>query len=191
MSEGKFALGSLVLFAAWLFVGLPILVHPPDTEHLFGISAHGWIAVWTFALTVVTGVLAWVAWYQIGAARQEAAKNRTILACERYDTDPILDRCCQALARAKDSGDLTGNPRAYRVEIFTILNYLESIAIGVEGKFYEAAIVKSYMEPIFRGYIEEYIKSGLAQRADVLDDAKPGDYYQSVIALCNTWNAPK
>jgi hypothetical protein len=122
--------------------------------------------------------------------RDEAAKNRTILACERYDTDPVLDRCCQALARAKDSGDLTLNPQTYRVEIFTVLNYLESIAVGVDGKFYVEHIVKSYMEPIFRGYIKQYIDSGLAKRADTLDDAKEEDYYESVVALCKRWKSP-
>jgi hypothetical protein len=183
-------LGGLAVFALWLFVGLPLLVHPPETEYLFGLSAHGWIAFWTFALTVVTGVLAWVAWYQIGAAREEAEKNRTILACERYDTDSILDRCCQKLAAARDTGDLVASPKSYRVEIFTILNYLESIAIGVEGGFYVKDIVKSYMEPIFRGYVEEYIESGLVKKADILDDAKPEDYYEKVVALCKSWTEP-
>jgi hypothetical protein len=120
-SEGKFALGGLAVFALWLFVGLPLLVHPPETEYLFGLSAHGWIAFWTFALTIVTGVLAWVAWHQIGAARDEAKLNRTLAACDRYDLDPILDAASRRLHAARESGDLAKNPKSYRLELWTIL----------------------------------------------------------------------
>ena len=62
-------LAALTVFALWLFVGLPLLVHPPETEYLFGLSAHGWIAFWTFMLTVATGILVW--WLGIRSARPE------------------------------------------------------------------------------------------------------------------------
>lgn len=46
MTEGRLAIGFLILFAAWLFVGLPLLIYPPERSD--------WLVQWTFALFVAT-----------------------------------------------------------------------------------------------------------------------------------------
>jgi hypothetical protein len=128
-------------------------------------------------------VLAWVAWYQIGAARDEAKLNRTLAACDRYDLDPVLDARSRRLAEVRDAGDLQGKVKAYRLDIFSILNYLESIAIGIEQGLYDENLVREYMEPIFVGCVEEYISSGVLQALDYA----PTDFAKSA-ALCKKWS---
>jgi hypothetical protein len=78
LSEGKFALGGLALFAAGLFIGLPLLYHPPQADEFLGLGPHGWIAVGTFVLAIVTLFLGLVGLQQIRAARDDAKSNRTL-----------------------------------------------------------------------------------------------------------------
>jgi hypothetical protein len=136
----------------------------------------------TIGLILATGVLAWVAWYQIGAARDEAKLNRTLAACDRYDLDPVLDACSRRLAEVRNSGDLQNNVKAYRLDIFSVLNYLESIAIGIEQGLYDKKLVREYMEPIFVGCIEEYVTSGVLKPIGF----EPVDFSKSV-AICKEW----
>lgn len=121
---------------------------------------------WTAITGIATAILVAVAYVQISAARGEAQISRTLAACERYDLDPLLDQICRTLADARDDGSLEKDPRKYRIEIFSILNYLESIAIGVDRGLYDNSVVYDLMEPIMKGYVEEYLDTGLAQRAE-------------------------
>lgn len=187
MAEGKFVLGGLALLAVWLFFGLPLLYHPIEAAEFLGLGAEGWIAVATLLLVVVTTFVGGVGLYQISEARAEAARGRTIAACDRYDVDPVLDRCCLALAKGRKDGSLEEHPEDYRIEMFTVLNYLEGIAIGVEQGLYVDVIAKSYMEPIFKGYVDLYVVSGLSKRADPKKD-EVGSYVQ-LLKICNKWGS--
>lgn len=163
------------------------MYHPIETTGFLGLGPEAWIAVGTLLLVVVTTFVGSVGLCQISEARAEASRNRTIAACDRYDTDPILDRCCLALAKGRKDGSLETNPEDYRIEMFTILNYLEGIAIGVEGGLYVDAIAKSYMEPIFKGYVDLYVVSGLSKRADPKKD-EVGSYVK-LVETCNRWGS--
>jgi len=121
---------------------------------------------WTAITAIATVVLTLVAYFQISAAREEARINRTLAACDRYDLDPILDAVTRRLGKARDSGALKRNPRRHRHDIYSILNYLESIAIGVQRGLYSSAVVRDQMEPIYVGYVSEYLATGLVDRAE-------------------------
>jgi hypothetical protein len=157
-------------------------------QTFWGLNNTDWTAIMAIAtalLVAATFFVGGVAWYQISAAREESAKNRTIMACEKYDTDPILDRCCQVLKECKDNGTVETNPQACRLEMFSVLNYLEGIAIGVEDGFYVNEIARAYMHPIFKTYIKEYIDSGLADRAD---PSLVQDSYDRLVAVSKKWD---
>ena len=155
-----------------------------------GLTAEGWTAIFTGASVLVTLAVIALGVWQILSVRDEAKKNRTLSACERYDLDPVLDGSCRRLVQAKDSGDLEKNPRAYRVDIWSILNYLESLAIGIERDLYLEPIVKDYMSDIIAGYVDEYITGGLAHRAaegDVVGQVERD--YSGIIGLNRKWSA--
>jgi hypothetical protein len=142
---------------------------------------------------ILTLALVIFAVVQILSARREAKINRTLAACDRYDCDPMLDAVCRTLAKARESGDLSVNPQAYRIDLYCILNYLESIAIGVRSGLYHGGIVKDYMEPIFVGCIEEYITSGLVVRCAPtvpVAGGVVGDEYNRMRALVARWSRP-
>lgn len=189
MTEGRVALGALALLAIWLFIGLPLFYHPLEGREFLGLGPEAWTAVGTLLLVGVTTFVGGVGLYQINEARAEAARNRTITACDRYDTDPILDRCCLALVKARKDGLLEGKPQDYRIEIFTILNYLEGIAIGVEQGLYVEEIAKSYMEPILKAYVELYVLTGLSERADPRKGKDQFGSYGKLVEMCNKWGS--
>jgi hypothetical protein len=163
---------------------------PVEHATFIGLSPEAWTAIGTLSLAVATLALIAVGVWQIRSVRDEAKRSRTLMACERYDLDPVLDRSCRRLVQAKDSGDLEKYPRVFRADIWSILNYLESLAIGIERDLYLEPIVKDYMSDILAGYIEEYITGGLAQRAaegDIVGQVERD--YAGIIKLNRKWSA--
>jgi hypothetical protein len=177
---------------AWAQVTPPA---PPET--FWALTATDWTAVTalaTGALVVATLILAWVAYVQLAAAREEARAaheetrdTRTLAVCDRYDLDPALDTACRRLRRAYDNGDLKRYPERYQFDLHSLFNYLESVAIGIDRALYNDDIVRDMMEPIFRGYVEEYILSGLAGWVDPTDGGE--EYYHRLRNLCRRWAA--
>jgi hypothetical protein len=58
-----------------------------QVEIIWGLTAGQWGAITgiaTGALALATVGVAWVAWYQIGAAREEAKKTRTLGGVDTY-----------------------------------------------------------------------------------------------------------
>jgi len=154
----------------------------------WGFDATGWAAInaiGTIATVLMTAGVAWVAWYQISQARKEAEKTRTLAACDKYDNDPILDAAVRRLVIAWDKGELHANPRPHRVDLWTELNYFESIAIGIRCGLFNETIAKLYLEPIIRGCVKSYIESGIADRASV--DVTGS--YTELVELDKRWQA--
>jgi hypothetical protein len=162
------------------------MASPPDV--FLGLGSTEWTGLSAIAggvYDVLTAALILFAGLQIYYHRREAQITRTLAACEKYDLDPVLDAICRRLAAARDSGDLQINPRSYRVDIYSVLNYLESLEIGVERGLYCGEVVRDHMDTIFVGYVEEYIKSGLVARATtVVGDLSE---YDKTIALVAKW----
>jgi len=160
----------------------------------WGLDATDWTAInaiGTLLLVVATVALAFVAGTQLSAARKEAAaargealRSRTIAVCEKYENDPVLDRCCQVLSKAQKSGALYSKPHEYRLEMFAVLNYLEGIVMGFEDGTYSEQVARPYMNEIFTAYVREYVVSGLASRADPGDTTKP---YEKLVTICRKW----
>jgi len=162
-------------------------------EKFLGFDSLQWAGLSAIAsgiYDILTLLLIGFAALQIYFARREAQINRTLTACDKYDLDPLLDEICRRLDIAKNSGDLVANPPKYRLDIYSVLNYLESIAIGVRHGLYCRKTVRAQMEPIIVGYVEEYIDSGLVFKASVTA-SKPTvseDTYEHMIALVKRWS---
>ena len=69
-------------------------------------------AIASVVTALATVLLAWVAWYQLGAIAQNQREWESLKACERYDTDPIIDRVLCVLRDARNSGSLFTAPAA-------------------------------------------------------------------------------
>jgi hypothetical protein len=159
---------------------------------IWGLTVGHWHAVTgigTVALTLATAALAIVAGYQISAARAEAEAARveakrtmTLEVVSRYDHDPVLDRALRRLARARDSKMLLTDTMRYRMDIVAVMNYFESIAIGLHQEIFIAEMVRDYMEPIFRSHIEEIEREKLFEKIG----ADPKDF-EHICALNNSW----
>jgi len=131
-----------------------------DTETavtFWGLRAEGWTAVGTVGLAIITALLAIIAWDQSVAIRNEARRNRTLLAVDRYDFDPILDKAQRKLANARDRNLFDEDPKRYRIDITTLLNYLESIAIGIETGIYDEGLAKTHLRSVLIYHYEEYL----------------------------------
>ena len=111
--------------------------------------------------------VAWVAWYQIGAARAEAKKTRTLEVVSKYDHDPVLDQALRRLAQARDEGVLLTKTRDYRLDILAVMNYLETIAIGVKQEMFIADMVRDFMEHIARFHVDEMRSGGFFEKIGV------------------------
>src|SRR6185312_361416 len=144
-----FMLGIAVSAMTALFTALSG-VTDVKKETFLGLAADGWTAVGTIALAVLTSALATTAAWQIWSIRDEAKRNRTILACDRYDTDPVLDNTLKTLARARKSGQLAADPAAYKTQIATVLNYLDAIAIGIDQDLYIESLARDHLVTIVK-----------------------------------------
>src|SRR6266436_7799141 len=109
ISDERIAVVGLVFVAVWLYVVLPLnylswlsMAEKP-TETVLGIGSLGWTATGAIAnvfYDFLTAGILWFAGSQIVSARKEARINRTLAACDRFDTDPTLDAVTRRLAAA-------------------------------------------------------------------------------------------
>jgi hypothetical protein len=161
-------------------------------EIFWGLTVAAWTAIGaiaTIALALATIGVAWVAGYQIAAARTEAAaaraeakKTRTLEIVSKYDHDPVLDRALRRMARARDAKLFYVNVHDYRMDLFAVLNYLETIAIGLQQGLFIEAMVRDFMEPIVKSHINEVMREKLFEKLG----ADPDDFGH-ICALNESW----
>lgn len=144
-----------------------------------------WPPDWGMVSAVGTVLTALVAGYQILQLRRDQKGRETLKACERYDSDPVLDRALCALRDARNAGQLKENAKALSLEATTILNYLDGIVIGVKQGFYNEAVVRDHLEPIMRWHVRELIVE-LGRDMDI----SPDDF-SKLLALLDKWKQGK
>jgi hypothetical protein len=153
-------------------------------RYLAGQSADSWVAVWTFALFGATLLLGLIALSQISEGRKENRITQTLLACGQYDTSPVIFECCRTLMKAKDDGRLEADAFALRLELLTVLNFLDAIAIGVQQKLYVKKLVKAHMQAIIARNVREYLLSPVGK----ISGCTP-EFYERLLALHHEWEA--
>jgi hypothetical protein len=191
--QGRIALACISAFAFWLFVVLPLLYFPwqglVDSSGKFGgLDNTAWTAIGALANTVLalltTGLL-FFAIYQVLSVKRDAKINRTLAACERYDIDPVLDQITRRLSIAEDDGCLRSNPKSYSVDLNSLFNYFESLAIGVDRGHYDADIVRDQFETIMIAHIESM--DGVGNWSRVSSGPRDIDHFDKMMALYANW----
>lgn len=150
---------------------------------LFGLDAHWWIAIGTFALTAATLLLVLVARHQINSLREENRKAATLTACANYDLNPALYESVKCLWAARRSGDLDRDPEKYLTQLAVVLNYLDGIAIGIDQGLYIEGLAYDHVQAIVSCHVKGYIESGLTRKAGI-----PSEDYWRLVALHTKWS---
>lgn len=136
-----------------------------------------------WATAGATLLLVVVGWRQIVVIRNESKMERTLAACNRYESDPIIERCVRTLRLAQANGDFTRNPDHYQHDVVMILNFLDSIAIGIQQDLYDEKLARDHTESIVLYYQDLYLDPSTAKQLDI----KPERDYQRLCELGNGW----
>lgn len=148
------------------------------------LSAEAWTAIGTIALAFATLVLVAVGFRQLRSIRAEAKKERTLAICHRYDIDPVLDVSLRSLWILQTSGNKTAKElKKHRPDIVTVLNYLDSIAVGIEQELYIEELARDHIESIVKTHVEQYLKGTTPKSAGLNPD-----HYKSLTKLCDSWS---
>lgn len=154
----------------------------------WGLDATAWTAIGAIAgwlyCALTAGILAF-AIYQIRAVKEEARITRTLAACDRYDTDPILDQVTGRIADALDDGTLAKTPKDVSVDMKVLFNYFESIAIGVSRDLYDRDIVREQLKPIVVDHVNDLIESGICSRISGWENVRQD--YNHMMKLYDEW----
>jgi hypothetical protein len=142
-----------------------------------------WTTFWAALTAFGTFGLIGLGWYQITAVRNENKGWRTLEACERYESDPVLDVCLRNIFAANQTGDFTANPQNYRLDATTVLNFFDGIAIGIAQDLYLEELVRDHLEPIVKWYVEVYLEPVFASRMGI----DPTIEYPRLIKLNQKW----
>jgi hypothetical protein len=189
--EQKVAVTGLLVLAAWIFIVLPLMYFPwkPSGQNIFwGWDSTAWTAVGALsnaAYCILTAGLLAFAVYQVLSTKEDAKITRTLAACDRYDMDPVLDQITRRLSIAFNNGTLHADPARYAVDLNSLFNYFESLAIGVARGHYDADIVRDQFETIMKGHIESLngIKNWSSGPAGLRDI----DHFDKMMALNEKW----
>ena len=137
---------------------------------------------WDFLQAVGTGAAVAVAWYQLWKLRKDQRGWETLKMCERYDTDPLLDTALREIKKVRDANSLKTHAFNVRLDITTILNYLDGIAIGTLEGFYDERIVRDHLEEIAEGHVKEFLDP------DVLANMQfTANYWPYIQRLLRQW----
>jgi len=90
--------------------------------------------------------------------------------------------CIQKIRNAQESGALKRNPKKFRRQMVTILNFLDAIAIGIEQELYVEDLAYDHLEAIVKSFVRDLIDSGLIVKAGY-----PIEHWRRLIALRDRW----
>lgn len=186
--DSKIACAVLVALPVWLFVVLPLFYLPKQADMFLGFDNTAWTAFGAIAGWVYCGLTAGLlafAIYQVRAVKEEAKITRTLAACDRYDTDPILDRATNRIANALDDEILAKAPEYFSLDIEILFNYFESIAIGVSRDLYDKDIVSEQLKSIIVEHVEDLIESGICSRISGWENVR--EEYDHTMKLYDEW----
>lgn len=190
-SDQKIAVIGLLVLGVWLFIVLPLLYFPskPSDGNMFwGWNSTAWTAIAALSsivYCVLTAALLVFAVYQVLSTRKDAKTTRTLAACERYDIDPVLDQITRRLSIAYNDGSLHANATQHAVDLNSLFNYFESLAIGVASGHYDADIVRDQFETIINSHIESV--KGIESWSSGAPGLNDIDHFDQMIALNDKW----
>lgn len=89
---------------------------------------------------------------QAESARNAAKIERTLAVCSRYESDLTIERCVRRLRRPFDDLSLFANPGSFKHELVMVLNYLDTIALGIHQNLYDESLARDHIGPIVLDY---------------------------------------
>jgi hypothetical protein len=114
-----------------------------------------WKSGWEMVAAFIAGGALLMGWYQITQIRKENRVERTLAACSRYESDATVERCVKDLRVAHISGGMVNlTPQEHQHQAVVVLNFLDTIAIGVEQGLYLDPLARDHMESIVRTWTD-------------------------------------
>lgn len=139
-----------------------------------------------WAVTGATLLLVAVGSWQIAAIRKENRLERTIAACCRYESDQVIERCVHELREARRSRSFDDEPQKYEHSLIMVLNYLDTMAIGIHQGIYDESLAREHTESIIKHYAGAYLTEEVARAVGFrLND------YHWLCKLAKTWSIPE
>lgn len=120
-----------------------------------------WTAFGTVALAAVTLGLIFVGLNQIGTLREQNRRWHTLTVCKDFMASPVFIESLRRLRAAKESGELKDKPKEFRSDAVTVLNYLDSVAIGVAQGLYVENLARDHLQAMVEAYVRDYLKDGV------------------------------
>jgi type II secretory pathway pseudopilin PulG len=121
---------------------------------------------------------------QQAADEERERKWRTLSECNRYDSDPVIHEATVKLWEHRLGRSGTPDPRVLKPYAATILNYLDSLAIGVNQGLYIDALIKDHMAEIVRYHVANHLNDAFAAACEL----NRNDYL-AVLAMERGWSA--
>lgn len=155
-------------------------------DYLSNLNGDDWRTVSIVWQGILITVLAVTGIYQLLTIRAQAKKSHTIDICKSFATDPLLFECRKKLREGRINGDLALHPHNYAIQILTVLNYFDNLAIGIYQGVYDETMVRAYHEQPLRLNVGRYLKGDRAIIFNIQPEA-----LKYLLLLANTWdNAP-
>jgi hypothetical protein len=147
------------------------------------------------AASIVTAfgtiAIAAIAWWQLSAIAAQTRlqgererKWRTLEICSRMDTDPLLDKTTLRIWEQSQGGTNYDDLLPVRRDIINLLNYLDSIAVGIGQGFYVEEVARDHLESIYRKAVGEFLTEERARRLDLHTRD-----YDHLIVLAARWKS--
>lgn len=136
------------------------------------LSVENWIDIGTLTATVI---IAATALYQLKNQRRMNKVQRTMDAVREYDTSPVIAEAERNIW--EQSNHRLNYDSVDEFDKLTLLNYLESLAIGIEQGVYDSAIVNDHLGSIIQAAIEKFINI----------DQVPKEEFPALMKLYNRW----
>lgn len=137
-----------------------------------GLSVENWIGVGTLAATVIIAV---TALKQLSNQRRLNKIQRTVDAVRDYDTSPVIAEAERNIW--EQSNHRLNYESVDEFDKLTLLNYLDSLAIGIEQGVYDDKIVNDHLGSIIQAAVEKFINTGQV----------PEDEFPALIKIYDLW----
>jgi hypothetical protein len=140
----------------WLLIALVIISFLMISIIIYFL--HSAATLWSEMTAFISSLTLVVGLYQIHNIRSGNKIHNSLIACERYDLDPVLTECLRNIKEINDNPCANASDRiGISLDLATILNYLDGIAIGIEQRIYDHDIVYDHLYPIIDHYVTHYI----------------------------------
>ena len=155
-------------------------------------SANVIVVIAAMVTAIASVAIAGAAWKQLPliAKRLKIDGERqkqwaTVTACQRYVTDPILREAKREIWTARDNGKkiTIDHPEAVRQDVYILLNYFDTIAIGINQGIYNENIVYDNLRYIIEDAVLKFVykRSGDFQVKE--------EHFSDLITLYHKWFA--